>query len=155
MSAFSVDLATLAPGRHRVELACDAADLGLPRPEWRGEVRGDFEVEKSGGQVRVRGLLDTVASLECVRCLRVFELGLKPMLEVFAEQGRTGHRLEEEALERDDYMQFHDGRTLDLSDAARETLLLEVPLAPRCREDCRGLCAVCGADRNEEACEHG
>jgi uncharacterized protein len=51
-------------------------------------------------------------------------------------------------------MKFHDGRKLELSEAAREALLLEVPMAPRCREDCRGLCPVCGADRNVEPCPH-
>ena len=31
-----------------------------------------------------------------------------------------------------------------------DAVLLELPLAPLCREDCQGLCPHCGADRNEE-----
>ena len=57
-------------------------------------------------------------------------------------------------LERDDYMLFHDGRRLDLRDEAREALLLEVPMVPLCRPDCRGLCPRCGADWNEGPCPH-
>jgi uncharacterized protein len=49
-------------------------------------------------------------------------------------------------------MAFHDGRQLDLGGEARETLLLEIPIAPRCREDCRGLCPRCGADLNDGPC---
>ncbi len=45
-------------------------------------------------------------------------------------------------------MKFHDGRRLDLREDARESLLLEIPIAPRCREDCAGLCPKCGADLN-------
>jgi uncharacterized protein len=155
MSAFAIDLATLPPGWHRVGLECEAAELGLPQAEWPGPVRGDLEVEKTGDQVSVRGRLEAVAALQCVSCLRVFEWTLRAPFEIFAERSGSVLRAEEEALEGDDYMKFHDGRTLDLAEDARETMLLEVPIAPRCREDCRGLCPVCGVDRNEEACAHG
>ena len=41
---------------------------------------------------------------------------------------------------------------IDLSPLVRDAMLLELPLAPLCREDCAGLCPVCGTDRNESAC---
>jgi len=155
MSAFAIQLATLSPGWHRVGLECEAAELGLPQPEWPGRVRGAFEVEKNGDQVSVRGRLEAVTVLECVRCLRVFQRSLGAPFEVFAERASSARRSEEEALERDDYMMFHDGRVLDLGEEARDTLLLELPMTPCCRDDCRGLCPVCGVDRNEETCAHG
>jgi uncharacterized metal-binding protein YceD (DUF177 family) len=34
----------------------------------------------------------------------------------------------------------------------RDAVLLAVPLSPTCQEDCRGLCAVCGADLNGGSC---
>ena len=34
----------------------------------------------------------------------------------------------------------------------RDAIVLELPMAPLCREDCRGLCPQCGADRNEAEC---
>lgn len=46
------------------------------------------------------------------------------------------------------------GEQLDLEPMAREAILLELPLAPLCRPDCAGLCAVCGANRNETDCGH-
>jgi len=42
--------------------------------------------------------------------------------------------------------------TLDLGPLVRDALVLELPLAPLCREDCAGLCPQCGANRNEGAC---
>ena len=39
---------------------------------------------------------------------------------------------------------------LDLRPAIREEWLLSVPAFVLCREDCRGLCATCGADLNED-----
>jgi uncharacterized protein len=154
MSGFSVDLASLSPGCHRIGLECEASELGLSQEDWPRPVRGDFEVEKNGDQVRVKGVLTAVASLECVRCLKTFDLQVRPPFDVYAERAGSGRRRDEEALERDEYMKFHDGRKLDFGEAAREVLLLELPMAPYCRDDCRGLCPVCGADRNVESCPH-
>ena len=41
---------------------------------------------------------------------------------------------------------------IDLEPLARETVVLELPQAPLCREDCLGLCPDCGVDRNEGTC---
>lgn len=42
---------------------------------------------------------------------------------------------------------------LDLRPAMREQWLLAVPALVTCRDDCKGLCATCGADLNQGACE--
>ena len=44
------------------------------------------------------------------------------------------------------------GDRLDLEPLARDTVLLELPLAPLCREDCAGICPLCGTDRNVAPC---
>lgn len=41
---------------------------------------------------------------------------------------------------------------LDVSLAAKELLLLELPVLPLCRDDCKGLCVNCGQNLNEELC---
>jgi uncharacterized protein len=41
---------------------------------------------------------------------------------------------------------------LDLESLARDAVMLELPLAPLCSEDCLGLCPQCGANRNETSC---
>jgi uncharacterized protein len=45
-----------------------------------------------------------------------------------------------------------EGDRLDLGPLVRETLLLELPLAPLCEPGCKGLCPGCGVDRNHETC---
>ena len=130
-------------------------DLGLRSDGWSECVVGTLDVERSGDRISVRGKLEASAWVECVRCLKGYALPLEVPFEVFAERAGTGYRLEEKELERDDYMKFHDGRRLDLSEQARETLLLEVPMAPHCSEECRGLCPRCGADLNQGLCGCG
>ena len=129
-----------------------AHELGLPEAVWLGPVVGALDVERSGDRISVRGMLGAAATVECVRCLRRYEMPLEAPIEVFAERAGTGFRLDEEELARSDYMKFHDGRHLDLREEVREALLLEVPMAPHCREDCAGLCPRCGADLNDGPC---
>jgi uncharacterized protein len=42
--------------------------------------------------------------------------------------------------------------TVDLTEMARDAVLLELPVAPLCDDDCAGLCPTCGVDRNEGEC---
>lgn len=42
---------------------------------------------------------------------------------------------------------------LDLDDLALSDILLALPVKNLCKEDCKGLCPVCGVNRNTETCE--
>ncbi len=152
MHVFTLDLASLPAGRSDVEIEAQPDQIGLDPAVWVGRVRGRLAVEKSGDQVTVRGRVEGSARLDCVRCLAPADLDLSVVLECFAERSGGRRAAEQAELERDDYMLFHDGRQLDLREQAREALLLEVPIAPRCRPECKGLCPRCGADLNEGPC---
>jgi uncharacterized protein len=79
---------------------------------------------------------------ECRRCLRPVGGDLRVSFrELFEEEAREG----ESYPLRVDH--------LDLGPLAREALLLDLPLAPLCADDCRGLCPNCGADLNHGDCE--
>jgi DUF177 domain-containing protein len=152
MTGFVLDLGTLRPVVDRVEVEGSAADIGLTQPEWREQVRGSFVVERSGERVSLRGSIQSRAHVECARCLREFDLLLEAPMVLYAERTGSTSREEQEQLERDDYMMFHDGRRLDLRETVRELLLLELPITPLCREDCPGLCPKCGADLSLGPC---
>jgi len=151
MSGFIINLAALRPGLSRVGASASAADLDLPAAEWPGPVQAELQVDRTHDRVSVRGPVQATARLECVRCLKSFDLPVRVELEVFADRSGRARGLEAD-LERDDYMKFHDGRQLDLRGETRETLLLEMPITPHCREECRGLCPDCGADLNLGPC---
>lgn len=42
---------------------------------------------------------------------------------------------------------------VDLAPLAHDAIFLDLPLAPLCREDCKGLCPFCGIDRNHASCD--
>ena len=78
---------------------------------------------------------------ECRRCLR----------EVHGEVAVEFRELfEESPREGESYQLRLDA--IDLTPLARESILLELPLAPLCGPDCRGLCPVCGTDLNSGSC---
>jgi uncharacterized protein len=85
-----------------------------------------------------------VARLTCVRCLREWD----EILSVTGSQhfgpipDENGYLIEEGEI--------------DLSGPAADEIGLALPVAPRCREDCRGLCPTCGTDLNDNPCDgHG
>jgi uncharacterized protein len=45
-----------------------------------------------------------------------------------------------------------DGKRIDLDPILREQVLLALPVSVVCREDCKGLCPVCGQELNEKEC---
>lgn len=47
---------------------------------------------------------------------------------------------------------LYDGTEVDLAPAVREQILLTLPMSALCKDDCRGLCQVCGQDLNEREC---
>jgi len=79
---------------------------------------------------------------ECSRCLRpvrgTFSVPVREMFERAPIEGET-YPLE--------------GEEVDLELPVRDTVLLDLPAAPLCREDCAGLCPSCGIDHNLAACE--
>jgi len=149
MSGLIINLASLAAGMTRLEATATAEDLDLPPAEWPGGAEASLKLDRAGEMVAVRGTIRSAAHLECVRCLKAFDLPIAIDLTVVAD--RAGGRGRGQLADGDDMM-FHDGRQLDLRGEAREALLLELPITPHCRDDCRGLCPRCGADLNAGPC---
>src|SRR5262245_27823979 len=152
MSGFNLNLGIVRQGHSRVEIRAPAKELDLPEGDWPGEVRADLDVERNGEKLALRGRASAAARLECVRCLKPFEMPFDVELTVYADRAGSSRRDEQEDLERDHFMRFHDGRQLDLGEETREALLIELPITPRCSEDCKGLCPRCGADLNQGPC---
>jgi uncharacterized protein len=93
-------------------------------------------------------------TLECARCLQPMARSARAELElmVFIGEGDASpgdHELEESDLG----VLYLDSDILDLEPLLLEQLQLNVPMHALCKEDCAGLCPVCGADRNREMCD--
>jgi uncharacterized protein len=47
---------------------------------------------------------------------------------------------------------YYDSHGLLLNEVLREVVLLALPMQLVCSEECKGMCAVCGQNRNEREC---
>ena len=100
-----------------------------------------------GGGIEVTAVVEAPWEGECRRCLRPLHGELHCEVR---ELYRPRSPAEGDDPDEDTYPLVGD--QLDLRLLVRDALLLELPLAPLCRPDCRGLCPVCGVDRNEVTC---
>jgi uncharacterized protein len=95
-----------------------------------------------------------LSSLACGACLKPAALTVRvPVSAVYLEGDEDKEDLESDDPEASEVL-YHDGVWLDLTPLVREQLILSLPMSARCKEGCKGLCAVCGGDRNLEDCGH-
>lgn len=113
---------------------------------------GEAEIWNTGDELMVRARLSGEAEVGCGRCLTRFRLPLKVSFTELFREGEPTEEAEEE--EGDEYtLTYYTGDQIDLTDSLRENVLLELPMQPICRKDCKGLCPTCGANLNDEACQ--
>lgn len=86
---------------------------------------------------------------ECVRCLEPIEDSISvEFQELYAYDERADRAEKVGGLDgdaEDEIGRLTDEQQLDLEPAIRNAVVLALPFQPVCRDDCPGLCAVCGA----------
>jgi len=108
---------------------------------------------RSEGELRIRGQYTVEMAAHCDRCLGParfpldagFDLYYRPMSDIAHE--------EEVAIdEGETEIGFYEGDGMELEDILREQVLLALPMQRVCSEACKGICPVCGKNRNEAEC---
>ena len=131
------------------ELPLDERDLILVEP---ASVEG--RVRRKSEEVHVSGSLTTTVETPCARCLKPVLIPIKAeFFERFVEAVSWRSEEQHELASEDLNLSVFDGETIDLDELVREEIVLATPVQVFCREDCKGLCPVCGVDWNLKACE--
>ena len=111
-----------------------------------------LRVDKDGEAVLVSGQLVARVPQTCGRCLEPYQVTVAPGVDarfVPIPRGRGDEReLGADDLETDVY----DHGVVDLTALLETETTLGLPMKPLCREGCRGLCPVCGGNRNVTPC---
>ena len=156
-----ISLASLVQGENRLRFDLDIAELGgSPREvaenpsfgELLGAIRVELLIVRTGRKLLVNGTVSFRARLACALCGRSYQRDFRePLTTQFAgedEQADASSETEAEAMETE----LLQGHLLNLRDVVRDTIHLAIPIAPKCREECLGVCPICGADRNLGPC---
>ncbi|MBI4639399.1 MAG: DUF177 domain-containing protein [Candidatus Tectomicrobia bacterium] len=111
-------------------------------------------VQKYRSTVFVRGRIFTVLEMECGRCLETFPYRLESELEVDYQPAPAQEESEEEVVLEDKELltMYYTGREINLTEAVRDQIALEIPIQPIFSEQCRGLCPTCGTNLNIASC---
>ncbi len=109
----------------------------------------------TGGEVRIRGRMTTEIVAECDRCLSEAQIPVDAAIDLFyrpAGDLDSGVDEEVEIDEGEAEIAFYDGKTIELEQVIAEQILLLLPMQLVCKEDCKGICPDCGANRNQTEC---
>ena len=99
-----------------------------------GPVRCELYVQVVDDILIVRGTVSAEILAECARCTQIFST-------MVTDSGFLR-----------DYSDILEVEEVDVTEALREAIILELPHFPLCDEGCKGLCPHCGKDLNEGPC---
>ena len=119
-----------------------------------GPLTGHVRMRRTNQGLLVDGWVELTLELSCNRCLKDFE---QPMHVDFEEQYYPTvdvvSGLPLAPFDEDEVFPIDAHHQVDLTEAIRQHILLELPMVALCREDCKGLCSQCGHDLNLGPCE--
>lgn len=121
--------------------------LSIPEAEFSAPAQADILVEVYPEEVYISGVLTYKISAPCSRCLKNTESFRS--IE-FDERFLPSQRADEE----EDSALVYERDKIDLTPYFNELILTDLPLSILCKENCKGLCPVCGQDLNAGDCGH-
>jgi len=124
----------------------DFPEITLPPDLTLMDFKGLVRINRTPQGLLVNGDINTLTSLECVRCLDSFKRSLYSTFDelyAFSNRSTTDSGL---IVPEDGY--------IDLQPLVHDYLLIEIPINPLCKPDCLGLCPACGVNRNTDPCAH-
>lgn len=113
----------------------------------------NLSVQLAGEEYFCQGTVAADFGLECARCLAEFKATFSGPTDFIIRSPQPPKEGEEGIPDDEDYVDLLEGMKAELSGIARQTLLLALPISPVCKDDCQGLCATCGVNKNEKSCD--
>ncbi len=121
-----------------------------------GSLRSEGAVElvsHSMAEIRVHGSIDVQVEAPCDRCLEAVTFPVKDRFDLVyvpASEAAAGGEEKIDASEVE--VGYYEGSGISLDDVLREVVLLALPMRHICGEECKGICPICGQNRNQRVC---
>ncbi|HVN96540.1 MAG TPA: DUF177 domain-containing protein [Syntrophorhabdaceae bacterium] len=113
----------------------------------------ELTVRKFDNLVTLEGPIVVEALFTCGRCLEEFSQSLTVNMDIRLSPRSEASEASEFELKGEDMdVYYYDGDEIDIDPFVYDEVLLNMPVRPVCKEDCQGLCGVCGKNRNLETC---
>ena len=125
-----------------------------------------LDVKKNGNRVHMTGRVVAALEVPCSRCLEHYRIPIDAHVDLTfypatdplatAKPARTSPKSDDadgdEVQEDDLGVSFYADDSIDLELIMREQFYLALPMKPLCTPDCKGLCSICGVNRNRDTC---
>jgi uncharacterized protein len=152
--ALMIGLARIPETGLHLDVQVSPQSLQLPQEEdavVTEPVRVQGTLTKMASQIYFHGTIRGVVTVPCSRCLESIRSGFVAETRgVFLPASSVAE--DEGGLTDEPDVYQHDGMSLDLRPLVREQIVLSFPVQQLCREECAGLCQVCGSNWNVEVC---
>ena len=127
----------------RAKLALEPMAV-LSDPVRFGDIGVEGEFFCTGeNRISLRAEASATVTSRCCRCLEPVEVPARADIDaLYAKQPDP----------EDPDLYCFEGNAVELEDAVRDALLLELPMQFFCKPDCKGLCPVCGVNLNKQTC---
>jgi uncharacterized protein len=151
-----IELFSVKNSPHEFEFSLAPEDIELENEDVRltGDVGTKGRLTKGIARTDVEGVISAPVEIACTRCLepiaRDLEISFRASFiapEDFSEEKET------ELKDADLDVSVYEADRIDMAEIVREQIILDLPEQIFCREDCRGLCPKCGANRNLIDCK--
>ncbi|HEJ84029.1 MAG TPA: DUF177 domain-containing protein [Desulfobacteraceae bacterium] len=124
-------------------------DIGL-----QGPVQVRLKIYRAVNKYVVEGSFEGTLRLSCDRCLRIYPEKIKNDFRVIMAPSSPDMKESEVELAEDDMdVGLIRDEEIDAGEIVREQIYLSLPIKSLCRDDCPGLCPVCGIDLSEKTCQ--
>lgn len=104
------------------------------------------------GEIRVTGSLDVDMEAPCDRCLETASYPVHTKFDLLYQPNTPEFAPEEHLAKGEIEIGFYDGDGLELEDILLEQIVLALPMQKVCKLDCKGICPLCGQNRNLAVC---
>jgi uncharacterized protein len=142
-----IDISGLLAGSRQLMTVADDVSLepfeGVLFPE---PAHVELELRQADRMLAVEGTVDAHVHGQCDACLGDVDLQVHVDVE---ERLDPAHGRDVDPFGESNVL---SGERLDVADLAQQSVLSALPMGLRCSSDCRGLCPVCGANRNAGEC---
>ncbi len=125
-------------------------DIGEGCPD-TAQLQGVLAVDNLESRFLLNGSLMASGDALCGRCLETFNFEWKVPVDIMVLLRQERNQDPDEGHGKTIGLHQSLGE-VDLGPTLTECLVLAYPITTVCREDCQGICASCGIDRNKQSC---
>jgi uncharacterized protein len=149
VAEFRINISNLSEGIHEYTFEVESSKVGLDE-RFKGLVKVQATLDKSLRQILLQLDIKAESELECDRCLESFLCQVDTAYSLVYIQGDRS--TVDVKKEEDIQILAADTNFIDLDEDVRQYILLAIPQKSLCKDDCQGLCSICGGNKNSTSC---